>query len=83
MFPALKALRYSDLNVLAMDKIYFFVKRVNAAIEISSSLLNDKKLFGCPDNCVITGCEEELNKVFGKSKFISERQGNYHVYYFL
>ncbi len=27
-------------------------------------MLNEKELFGCPDNCVITGFEEELNEVF-------------------
>ncbi len=64
VFPALKALRYCDSNVLAMDKIFFLVKRADAAIEISSSMFNDEELFGCPENCARTGCEEELDEVF-------------------
>ncbi len=47
-----------------MDKIFFLVKRADAATENSSSMLNDEELFGCPNNSVITGCEEELDDVF-------------------
>ncbi len=47
-----------------MDKNIFLVKRVDAAIENSSSVLNDDELFGFPENCAITGCEEELDEVF-------------------
>ncbi len=43
------------------------MKRVVAAIENSSSILNNEELFGCPDNCAITGCEEELDEVFGET----------------
>ena len=73
MFPALKALRYCDSNVPGMDKIFFLVKRADAAIENLSSMLNDEELFGSPDKCVITGCEEELDEVFGERGVEYER----------
>ncbi len=73
MFPALKALRQCVTNVPAMVKIFFLVTRVDAAIENSSSMLHDEELFGCPENCVITGCEEKLDEVFGKCGLDSER----------
>ncbi len=41
------------------------MKRADATMNNSSSMLGDEELFGCPDTCVITGCEEELNVVFG------------------
>ncbi len=66
MFPALKALRYCESNVPAMDKIFFLVKRADVAIENSSSILHDEEFFGCPDSCLITGCEEEFDKLFGE-----------------
>ncbi len=56
-----------------MEKIYYVVKRADAAIDNSSSMLNDEELFGFPDNCVITGCDEELDEVFGENRFTSER----------
>ncbi len=52
----LNALRYCNSTVLFIGKIYYLVKRVDAAIDKSSSMLNDEELFGSPDNCVITGC---------------------------
>ncbi len=56
VFPALKALRCCNSNILAMDKINFLVKRADASIDNSSSMLDD---YGCPDTCVIIGSEEE------------------------
>ncbi len=73
VFPALKALRYCNPNVPALDKIYFLLKWADAAIDNSSSILNDEEMFGCPDNCMITGSEEELDEVFGERGFTSER----------
>lgn len=73
VFPALKALRYCDSNVPSMDKIYYLVKRADGALEKSSSMLNDEELFDSPDTCTITGCEEELDEVFGESGYSSER----------
>ncbi len=29
-------------------------------------MLNDEELFGCPDSCSITGCEEAFEEVFGE-----------------
>ncbi len=76
VFPALNALRYCDSNVPGMDKIFFLVKRADAAIENLSSMLNDEELFGSPDKCVITGCEEELDEVFGERELDSEKYDN-------
>ncbi len=56
-----------------MDKIYYLVKQADAALEKSSSILNDEELFGNPDTCVITGCDKELGEVFGESGYYSER----------
>ncbi len=56
-----------------MEKIYYLVERADAAIDNSPSMLNDEESFGSPDDCVITGCEEELDKVFGENGFASER----------
>ncbi len=38
-----------------MDKIYFLLKRADAGIDCLSTMLNDDKLIGSPDSCVITG----------------------------
>ncbi len=73
MFPALKALRYCDSNIPAMDKIFFLLMREDKAIDNSASILNDEDLFGSPDNLVITGCEEELDEVFGERGDSSDR----------
>ncbi len=56
-----------------MDKIFFLAKRADTAIDNSSSKLNDENLFRFPNNCVINGCEEELDEAFGESGFINER----------
>ncbi len=48
------------------------MKRADAAIENSSSMLDDEELFCSPDDCVITGCEEELDEVFGESELDSD-----------
>ncbi len=42
-------------------------------------MLNDNELFGSTDNCVITGCDEELDEVFGESGLESERYDNFYV----
>ncbi len=60
VFPALKALRYCDSNVPAMDKIFLLVKRADVAIENSLSMLNDEDLFSSADSSLVTGCEENL-----------------------
>ncbi len=31
-------------------------------------MFNDEELFDCPDSCLVTGCEEEFDKVFGKKE---------------
>ncbi len=42
-------------------------------------MLNDKELFGSPDNCVMTACNEELDEVFGESRLDSKRYDNFYV----
>ncbi len=49
------------------------MKRADAAIENSSSMLNDKESFGSPDKCLITGCEEDMDEVFGETELDIER----------
>ncbi len=80
VFPTLKTMRYCDSNVSAMDKIFYLVKRVDAAINKPSSILNDEELLGSHATFVITGCDEELHKVFGESGFCNER---YELFSFL
>ncbi len=46
VFPALKALRYCNSNIPAMDKIYFLVKQADEALFDSQLLLDDQDLFG-------------------------------------
>jgi hypothetical protein len=46
VFPALRALRYCDLNMPCMDKIYYLSHRITVAIENSQDDLNDERLFG-------------------------------------
>ncbi len=67
VFPALKALRYCCSNVPSVAKINFLVRRADAAIDNSSSLLNNEELFCSPDNCVITLCEEKLDDFFRRA----------------
>ncbi len=49
------------------------MKRADAAIENSSSMLNDEELLGCADSFLVTGCEEELDQVFGERGVEYER----------
>ena len=65
VFPALKALRYCDSNIPAMDKIYFLVKQADDALHDSQLILDDQDLFGSMRGVVLTNCDEELDEVFG------------------
>lgn len=67
VFPALKALRYCDSNIPAMDKIYFLVKRADDALQNSKLLLDDQDLFGSMRGVTILDCEEEMDEVFGET----------------
>ncbi len=78
-FSSIKRFEVQNSNVPAMDKIYNLVKRADAAINNSFSILNDEELFGCPDNYVIIGFEEKLNEVFGESRLDSKRYDNFYV----
>ena len=49
------------------------MKRADIALENSSSVLNDEELFGCADSSLLTGCEEELDEVFGERRIEYER----------
>ncbi len=57
--------------------IFVLVKRADAATDNSSSMLNGKEVFSSTDICVITGCEEELDEVFGESGLDSARYDNF------
>ena len=46
MFPAIRALRFTDSNQPMMDKIYFFSKRTESALEKSIEFLNCEGIFG-------------------------------------
>ncbi len=40
---------------------------------------NDDELFGSPDKYLITGCEEEMDDVFGESGLDITRYANFYV----
>ena len=63
--PALKALRYCDSDIPAMDKIYFLVKRADDALHHPQLLLDDQDLFGSMRGVMLSNCNEELDEVFG------------------
>ena len=67
VFPALKALRYCNSNIPAMDKIYFLVKRADEALQLSQILLDDQDLFGSMRGSSLHECIEEYNEVFGET----------------
>ncbi len=67
VFPALKALRYCNSNIPAMDKIYFLVKYADKALLNSQKLLDDKDLFGSMRVVTLSDCEFDLDDVFGDS----------------
>lgn len=46
VFPAIRALRFTDSNQPMMDKIYFFSKRTESALEQSIEFLNCEEIFG-------------------------------------
>ena len=46
VFPALRALRFTDSNIPMMDKIYYFTLRTQFALEKSVSDLNNEDMFG-------------------------------------
>lgn len=46
VFPALRALRFTDSNTPMMDKIHYFTIRTQLALEKSVSHLNDEEMFG-------------------------------------
>ncbi len=65
VFPALKALRYCDSDIPAMDKIYFLVKQADDALHDLQLLLDDQDLFGSMRGVMLSNCDEELDEVFG------------------
>ncbi len=46
VFPAFRALKFTDSNKPMMDKIYFFSKRTESALEKSIEFLNCEEIFG-------------------------------------
>ncbi len=67
-FPALCALRYCDANILAIDKIYYLVKRVDFALLSSQTILNDESLFESMSDALSDGVSKEMITVFGHSE---------------
>ncbi len=67
VFPALKALQFCNSNHPAMDKIYILVHCADCALKKSSSILDDECLFGSTSRSALTGCDEELDEVFGET----------------
>ncbi len=51
-----------------MDKIDFFVHCTDCALQKFSSMLDDDCLFGSSRSSALTGCDEELDEVFGETK---------------
>ena len=66
VYSALVALRYSDSNTPAMDKIFFLAHRTTVAIETSVEVLNDTALFGELGALEELDFEDEVEQVFGK-----------------
>ncbi len=66
VFPALKALRYCDSNINAIDKIYYLVQQADDALLDSFLLLDNQDLFGLR-GVILLDCEEELDEDFGKT----------------
>ncbi len=54
VFPALKALKYCNSKILAMDKIFFQVKRVDEALLYSQIFLEDEDLFGSMRDVILS-----------------------------
>ncbi len=67
VFPALKALQFCASNHHTMYKIYFLVHRADCALKKSSSMLDDECLFDSSSRSALTGCDEELEEVFGET----------------
>ena len=63
VFPALRALRYCDSNIPAMDKIAMLTHRTTVAIGKSKSSFNDENLFGSKASFTLQAEEAE---VFGE-----------------
>ncbi len=55
VFPALKALRYCDSNILAMDKICFLMKQADDDFLDSQLLLDVPDLFKSIRGVILTG----------------------------
>ena len=66
VYSALVALRCSDSNTPAMDKIFFLAHRTTIAIEKSVEVLNDAALFGELGALEELDFEDEVEQVFGK-----------------
>ena len=65
VFPAIRALQFSDSNEPMMDKIYFFSKRTQMALTKSVDYFNEKEVFGVFEE----GDEmlaDEINEVWGE-----------------
>ncbi len=50
-----------------MDNIYFLVHYIDCALKKSSSMLDDKCLFGSSSRSALTDCNEELKEIFAET----------------
>ncbi len=67
VFPALKAQRYCDSNVPAMDKIFHLVKRADDAILKAAQELDDETIFGLCRPANLSDCEDEMEEIYGEN----------------
>ncbi len=65
IYPALCALRLCDANILAKDKIYHLVKRVDYTLLSSLTIEKDESLFKPRSGALCNGVSEEMSTVFG------------------
>ncbi len=66
VFPSLKAVKYCDFNIAAMDKIYYLMKQADEAL-INSQLLHDDRDCLDHEEIDLSDCKEELDEVLGET----------------
>ena len=68
VYPALKALRFCNSNIPAMDKIYYLTRKAEETILKSVQDLDDDKIFGPSGSVAFSGCDDEFEEIFGAEK---------------
>ncbi len=72
VFPLLKELHYSDVNVPAIDKIFHLVKMAEDAILSSTNDLDDETICGLCCPAFLMGCEDEMDRIYGQDDGYSD-----------